>query len=55
MTYPVQPSDPQEIRRIAARLLDRQTKNVVSDAIVLARWVLEQIPETPRRRDDEKA
>lgn len=36
-----------EIRRIAEKVIDRQTKNMVADAMLMARWILAHVePET---------
>lgn len=40
MTYPASASTFEELVAIARRVIDRQSNNMVADAIVLARWVL---------------
>lgn len=42
MTYPEDPASLEEMQRLARRVIDRQTKNMVGDALVLARWLLRQ-------------
>lgn len=51
MTYPASAETFEELVKIARRVIDRQTNNMVADAIVLARWVL---AEDEHREEDKE-
>lgn len=47
----VEPLTPQEIRRVAEDVVDRRTKSMVSDALVMARWILENVRPKPESKE----
>lgn len=46
MGYSEPPTTIEEVRRLAQRVVDRQTKQMVADALALARWILAHTNET---------